>query len=73
MSDLQPWDWEMAKVFGEILREAYPPSWNGLGLPFEQEKFGVNFPGAWRRLYGDFWGYARDFGWRSVFLGGGCE
>lgn len=42
-------------------------------LPFEREGFGVNKPGAWRRLYGRAWGYYRDFGWRSAFLGGGCE
>ena len=45
-------------------------------LPFESvyPPFGVNIPGAWRRLYGDLpWGYYRDFGWRSCFWGGGCE
>lgn len=41
------------------------------GLPFELEGFGVNRPGAWRRLYGEAWGYYRDFGWRACFLGGG--
>ncbi len=42
-------------------------------LPFENQGFGVNEPFAWRRLYGEGWGYYRDFGWRAVFLGGGCE
>jgi hypothetical protein len=39
------------------------------GLPFEREGFGVNVSGAWRRLYGQSWGYIRDFGWRAVFRG----
>jgi hypothetical protein len=45
-----------------------PPS-----LPFEIGDYGVNKPGAWRRLYGQVWGYYRDFGWRACFWGGGCE
>jgi len=40
-------------------------------LSFEREGYGVNYPGAWRRLYGEAWGYYRDFGWRACFLGGG--
>jgi hypothetical protein len=43
-------------------------------LSFEAEGYGVNIPGAWRRLYGENpWGYYRDFGWRAIFWGGGCE
>lgn len=41
------------------------------GLPFEREGYGVNKPDAWRRLYGSYWGYARDFGWRACFRGSG--
>lgn len=40
-------------------------------LAFEREGFGVNKPGAWRRLYTTMPGYCREFGWRACFLGGG--
>ena len=40
-------------------------------LPFEKYGFGVDTPGAWRRLYDTFGGYCREFGWRACFLGGG--
>lgn len=43
------------------------------GLPFERQSYGVNKPGAWRRLYTTLPGYCREFGWRACFLGGGCE
>ncbi len=42
-------------------------------LLFEGNGFGVNRPGAWRRLYATLPGYCRAFGWRGVLLGGGCE
>lgn len=52
----------------------YPPlvrAEPGKPLPFEQQGWGVNKPDAWRRLYGSYWGYVRDFGWRACFRGGG--
>jgi len=42
-----------------------------VALPFEQERYGVNEPLAWRRLYSTLGGYCRDFGWRASFIGGG--
>jgi hypothetical protein len=44
-----------------------------LRLAFELNGCGVNRPGAWRRLYGEVWGYYQSFGWRAAFWGGGCE
>ena len=56
-----------------ILSINYSGCENSMILPFELEGFGINKPLAWRRLYGQVWGYYRDFGWRACFYGGGCE